>query len=50
MQIFAAADGKVSVEVRYENNSLRLNEQQMATVFEIDRTAISKHIKNIVKS
>lgn len=40
---------QVEVEVTYEDNSLWLNLNQMAELFERDKSVISRHIKNIFK-
>jgi prophage maintenance system killer protein len=50
MVIYTAPDGSVQTEVRLEAESLWLTEQQIAVVFERDRTVIGRHIKNVVKS
>ena len=39
----------ISLEVRLEKESVWLTQQQMAELFERDRTVISKHIKNCYK-
>jgi hypothetical protein len=48
--IYTAPDGTAQVEVRMEANTLWLTEQQIATVFERDRTVIGRHIKKIIKT
>lgn len=35
------------IEVTFHNNSLWLNQYQIATLFDVNRTTIQKHIKNI---
>ena len=42
-------DDTISLEVRLEKESVWLTQQQMAELFERDRTVISKHIKNCYK-
>ncbi len=43
-------DGKsVPVEVHYMNETFWLTQEEMAALFDVDRTVISKHLKNIVK-
>ena len=39
----------ISLEVRLENDTIWLTQQQIAELFERDRTVISKHIKNCYK-
>jgi hypothetical protein len=48
--IYQTDDGTVQIEVRMEAETLWLSEQQIAMVFERDRTVIGRHIKNIIKT
>jgi hypothetical protein len=41
--------GAARVEVRLEGDSLWLNLQQLAELFERDKSVISRHLKNIFK-
>lgn len=44
-------DGKdVPVEVRYLNETFWLTQKEMAELFDVDRTVVSKHLKNIFAS
>ena len=45
--LFKTEDEKISVDVRFEDETVWLSQEQMATLFERDRTVISKHIANI---
>ncbi|WP_041957389.1 virulence RhuM family protein [Sulfurospirillum arsenophilum] len=45
--IYQSEDGKTRIETRLENETVWLNIEQMAELFQRDRTVISKHIKNI---
>ncbi|HAJ99367.1 MAG TPA: cell filamentation protein Fic [Bacteroidales bacterium] len=45
--IFKTEDEKISVDVRFEDETVWLTQDQMATLFERDRTVIVKHIANI---
>jgi len=45
--IFKTEDEKISVDVRFEEDTVWLTQEQMATLFERDRTVIVKHIGNI---
>ncbi|MBQ7935401.1 MAG: virulence RhuM family protein [Clostridia bacterium] len=47
MIIFKTDDEKVSVDVIFENETVWLSQEQMAELFERDKSTISKHIKNI---
>ena len=42
-------DSTVAIEVRLENETVWLNQQQMSELFERDRTVITRHINNIFK-
>ncbi|OQY04471.1 MAG: cell filamentation protein Fic [Bacteroidetes bacterium 4572_117] len=45
--IYQTEDGKVKIETHFENETVWLNMEQIAELFQRDRTVISKHIKNI---
>jgi hypothetical protein len=45
--IFKTEDEKVSVDVRFDEDTVWLTQDQMAVLFERDRTVITKHINNI---
>jgi hypothetical protein len=45
--LFKTEDEKISVDVRFEEDTVWLKQDQMATLFERDRTVIVKHIANI---
>lgn len=47
--IFKTADEKVSVDVRFEDETVWLTQDQMTVLFERDKSTISRHIKNIFK-
>jgi hypothetical protein len=40
-------DNSIQLEVRIENETVWLTQTQMVTLFERDRTVITKHINNI---
>jgi hypothetical protein len=48
--IYQTDDGKISVDTLLREESLWLNAHQIAKLFEIDRSGIIKHIKNIYKT
>jgi prophage maintenance system killer protein len=48
--IFKLKNGAPEISVRMENDSLWLNQYQLAELFETDRTSIVKHIKNILET
>lgn len=45
--IFESQTSADSVEVRYENDTLWLTQKMMATLFDVNVPAISKHLQNI---
>lgn len=45
--LYQTADGRTSIDVKLENETVWLSKEQMAVLFERDRTVISRHIKNI---
>ena len=45
--LFKTEDEKISVDVRFEEDSVWLSQEQMAILFERDRSVIVKHIANI---
>jgi death-on-curing family protein len=47
--LYQAADGTVSLDVRLERESLWLSLNQIAALFERDKSVISRHLRNIFK-
>jgi len=45
--LFKTEDEKISVDVRFQDETVWLSQEQMAKLFERDRTVIVKHIANI---
>ena len=45
--IFKAEDEKISVNVRFDEETVWLTLDQMAALFERDKSTISRHIKNV---
>ncbi len=45
--IFKTADDKVSIDVRFEGETVWLSQQQMAELYQTSRTNVVEHIKNI---
>jgi len=48
--LYQAADGKISLEVRLEKETLWLTQKQMAMLFDTERSVITKHLRNIFNS
>jgi hypothetical protein len=44
--IYQTADGKTSIDVKLENETVWLTQAQMAVLFEKDQSVIARHIKN----
>ena len=47
--IYQSEDGKIRLDVRLENNSVWLSQEQIALLFSKGRTTITEHISNIFK-
>lgn len=47
MVIYQSEDGAVKVDVLFEDETVWLSQQQMAMLFQKDRTVITRHISNI---
>lgn len=45
--IYQTDDGQMQIDVRMENETVWLSQQQMAELFQKDRTVIGRHIRNI---
>lgn len=45
--IYQSADGSIQLDVKMEKDTIWLSQQQMAKLFEKDRTVIGRHIRNI---
>lgn len=48
--IYQTKDGKTSIDVKLENETVWLTQAQMAELFQTDRTSVVKHVNNIYKS
>ena len=47
--LYQTADGRTSVDVKLENETVWLTQAQMAMLFDKDKRTISEHISNIFK-
>ena len=45
--VFNSKDGKLSVNVQFDEDTAWLSIDQMATLFDRDKSTISRHIKNV---
>ena len=50
IQIYQTADGQVQLEVALEQDTVWLTQAQMAALFDVQKAAVSKHLKNIYVS
>lgn len=50
IQIYQAADGKATLEVKLDQETVWLSLNQMVSLFERDKSVISRHLKNIFLS
>ena len=48
--IYQTKDGKTSIDVKLEDETVWLTQAQIAELFETKRQAITKHLKNIFQS
>ena len=48
--IFQTERGKVNIDVFFKDDSLWLTQKMMAELFEIDRSVITKYLKNIFEN
>src|SRR3989344_4427999 len=47
INIYTSKDGKTSLKVKLEKETVWLSQEQIAKLFFVDRTVITKHIKNV---
>ena len=47
--IYTSEDNIVSLDVKLENETVWLSQEQMAALFDRDRTVIGRHINNVFK-
>lgn len=47
--IYESADGAARLEVKFENETVWLSQQQIAELFGIERSVVTKHIRNIFR-
>lgn len=48
--VYQTPDGKVNVEVLYANENVWLSQKRMAELFNVDRSVVTKHLRNIFNS
>ena len=47
--LFQAADGKVTLDVRLEEDAVWLSQAQMAELFGRERSVITRHVRNVFR-
>jgi len=50
IQIFTTRDGKTEIDVHLNNETVWLNQYQLKSLFETNRTSINRHNLNIYKT
>lgn len=45
--IYQTEDGQTRIETHFENETVWLTQEQIATLFQRDQSVISRHIKNV---
>ncbi|MBN2635908.1 MAG: hypothetical protein JXR61_06535 [Prolixibacteraceae bacterium] len=50
IQLFTTKDGKTEIEVQIDNETVWLNQYQLESLFETERTFINRNISNIYKT
>lgn len=48
--LYTTPNGNVKVEIYLQNETVWLTQQKIADLFGVDRTVISKHLKNIFET
>ena len=49
IEIYTSPDGSTQIEVQFEGDTFWLNLNQMSSLFEKDKSVISRHLSNIYK-
>ncbi|WP_319574892.1 virulence protein RhuM/Fic/DOC family protein [uncultured Desulfobacter sp.] len=50
IEIYQAEDGQTEIQVRLENDTIWLSQAQMVELFGVDKSGISRHLRNIFKT
>jgi len=48
--LYTSQDGQTRIECRFQGETIWLTQQQMAELFQVDKSGISRHLKNIYES
>lgn len=49
IEIYKTKEGQTQIEIKFDNDTLWLNQKQISEIFGTEVPAINKHIKNILK-
>ena len=49
IEIFQSLDGKIEVEVTFDDETVWLTQEQLSQLFDRDRTVVGRHIRNLFK-
>ena len=50
IEIYTTENGKTEIQVKFDKETVWLNQYQLEELFETNRSSITKHISNIYKS
>ncbi|WP_020587029.1 hypothetical protein [Desulfobacter curvatus] len=50
IEIYQAEDGQTEIRARFENDTIWLSQTQMVELFGVDKSGISRHLMNILKT
>ncbi len=45
--VYQTPDGKINIEVLYANENIWLPQKRIAELFDVDRSVVTRHLKNI---
>ena len=45
--VYQPPDGKINIEVLYANENIWLPQKRIAELFDVDRSVVTRHLKNI---
>ncbi len=48
--LYQTQDGRIRIQCRLQGETLWLTQQQMAELFQVDKSGISRHLKNIYET
>jgi hypothetical protein len=47
IEIYQVKNGQTIIDVRFDKNTIWLSQTQIASLFNTDRTSVTKHLNNI---